>query len=62
VDPHAGWSLGGGITVTRRGDCLLVRVEGADQSLEVFLPTSDVDNLVEMLTENLSAGLATLVE
>jgi hypothetical protein len=47
---------GGGIVVTGRGDGLLVRVIDQEGSYtEVFLPTSDVNNLVEMLTENLDA-------
>lgn len=51
-----GGDPGGGITVTGRGDGLLVRViDQEGEHPEVFLPTSDVNNLVEMLTENLDA-------
>jgi hypothetical protein len=41
---------GGGIVFTDRGDRFLVRViDQEGEYTEVFLPTSDVDNLVEML-------------
>jgi len=51
-----GGHAGGGIVVTGRGNGLLVRVTDQEGNYtEVFLPTSVVNNLVEMLTDNLSA-------
>ena len=44
---------GGGITVTSRGDGIIVRIIDQDgDHREVYLPTEDVENLVEMLTDD----------
>jgi hypothetical protein len=47
---------GAGITVTARGDGILVRItDQGGRWYDVFLPTEDVNNLVEMLTDDPTA-------